>query len=476
MQADPSRPHSHKQSQSHEAETYERTRQISNRDAVFYHGMIGFGETWFVAFGLALGLTDRQGSLLAAVPVIVAAFFQLASRRIVRTSLSLRKTVTLFATLQAASFLLAIPAVWLADPAPVLFAMAILYWIGGLCAGPVWNIWMGRIIPYSRQKAFFLQRGRVGYLALLASLLVVGISLQTVQGNREVLKLSFVCFLLVAGVSRAFSAWYLFCHPENPVHGPEPHPALQPHSPSIRTEKKFIWHLQRPVLYCLGFYFLLSLSVHSAAPFFTPYLLNEISLDYKTFLVLTLAPLLVRPYVGGWFRRVSDKWGVQAMFAAGVLLIAPLPLLWTVSDNVLWLFCVQLLSGVAWGAQELGMTLYLLENVPETERSRLLSWNQFVSAIGMCIGVSLALMIFSSVQLGKNDYHDVFVTSSILRLLPLLVVPLFIHSIRPGDALLSRIVSVRTGAQGILRPILLYRRPERLFRSQKVRDEPDEDS
>lgn len=460
----------------------ENISRVSGHDSICYHAMVGFSETWFVAFGLALGLSEREGTLLAVAPILVASALQLILRPLLCRFRSPRRAVVFLAGLQAASLLLAMTAVFqTADPRPALFAMVSLYWLGGLSAGPLWNVWIGRIVPYRQQKAFFFRRSRKGYLALLISLVLAGFGLQALQGDPWLVKMGFLFFILLGGLMRAFSTWFLSRHPDahegatevcSPAQTEPDHvrPLEGPAVP-VMTSGGRSWLFRAPVLYCLSFYFLLNFSVHAASPLFTPFMLKELKLDYKTFLLLILAPLFIRPYVGNLFRSLSDRFGVQMMFALGVLLISPLPFLWTVSHHVVWLFCAQLLSGLAWGAQELGMTLYLLENVPERERSRLLSWNQLLSATGMALGLSFALMNFPDGELKQEDYHQAFFLSSFLRLLPLLLVPFLIRSLRPGDVLPGRILSVRAGAQGFLRPLLLYRY-NRSLRRRGVRTDP----
>ncbi|MEI6255422.1 MAG: hypothetical protein WCQ77_02145, partial [Planctomycetota bacterium] len=50
---------------------------VSTADAAAFSLMVGFGETYIPAFALALGLGPVAAGMMASVPVLVGAIFQL---------------------------------------------------------------------------------------------------------------------------------------------------------------------------------------------------------------------------------------------------------------------------------------------------------------------------------------------------------------------------------------------------------------
>src|SRR5262249_50096042 len=70
-------------------------------DGACLSAMIGLGETYFVAFALAVGVSQTVAGLVATLPMLAGASLQLATPWFLQRVRSYKKWVVLFASLQA---------------------------------------------------------------------------------------------------------------------------------------------------------------------------------------------------------------------------------------------------------------------------------------------------------------------------------------------------------------------------------------
>ena len=97
-------------------------------DGMTYSLMVGTGETYFAAFAIALGSSDKVSGLIAAVPPLVGATAQLFAPALAARVKSPSRWIRGCATLQVLSFVPMIVgaiAGWL--PMWVLFVVAALF-------------------------------------------------------------------------------------------------------------------------------------------------------------------------------------------------------------------------------------------------------------------------------------------------------------------------------------------------------------
>src|SRR5262245_33316436 len=141
--------------------------------------MVGLGETYVPAFVLAGGLGEVVAGLVATVPMLVGAVFQLVTPFAVRRLRSYRRWVVLCACLQALAFtplvagaaLRRIPLGW-----PAFATVA--YWTFGMATSPAWNAWVTTLVPPEIRPRFFARRARAAHIALFAAMGVGGLLLQ----------------------------------------------------------------------------------------------------------------------------------------------------------------------------------------------------------------------------------------------------------------------------------------------------------
>ena len=191
-------------------------------DGVAFSVMVGAGESYIPAFALAAGLGEITAGLVATLPMLVGAAFQLVTPVAVRRLGSARRWVVLCASAQAASFApLVLAALSGRLSRPVLFLAAAAYWGFGMATGPAWNTWVTQIVPRPIRSRFFAARSRWSQVAVLAGLIAGGLALQAGAGAERPLPI--FAGALRHGAARARRLVTFSCQPER-ARGAPPEP------------------------------------------------------------------------------------------------------------------------------------------------------------------------------------------------------------------------------------------------------------
>lgn len=415
-------------------------------DGVFYSVMVGLGETYVPAFVLALGHGAQASALITTLPMMLGALAQLAAPYGARRAGSYRSWVVACARLQAACFF---PLVALALGAPLgltaIFVVMSAYWAFSLSTGPAWNAWVETLVPLERRARFFATRSRLANAALLGALLAASLALFGARGTPRELGL-FAALFCCAALARFASAGFLYRQSERPGLARE-HQALSPRETLLRLRGT---PAARLLLAMLG----LTFGTYIAAPFFVPYMLGPIGLDYTTFTLVTATVFVARIGVAPVLGRVAHRVGVPRILLFGAIAVTPLPALWLVSHALPWLLAVQVLSGIAWGAYEYATLLTFFERIDARARTSVLSLFNAANAGAMVAGNVVGALAFGGFAMGAGDYALVMAISSAVRLA---AVPFLRHAPLapvPEHALAQVPLAVRPGAEGEQQPVL----------------------
>jgi MFS family permease len=427
-----------------------RDLRLITVDGLVFSAMVGLGETWIAAFVLACGLGAQVSGLVAVVPMVAGALLGLASTRAVRRLRSRRAWVVLCAALQALALFGLAAAAWSErTPAAVAFALAAVYWAGGLATGPAWNAWIETRVPQRIRPRYFGRRTRLTQAAVFAGLLCGGLFLQEAR-PAGVGTWPYAVLFGLAGLLRSLSCVLLARTGEQP-----PLPAeLEP-----LGARRVVSHLlkasdARFLLYLMA----MQVAVQLSGPYFTAYMLEELELSYATYMGLMgtayLSRVAMSPHLGEYARRH----GVWRLLWLGALGIVPTASLWIVSDELPWLFATQLYTGMAWGALELAQMLLLFEAIPRRERTAVLALFNVAHAGSQASGALLGGWILATRGAQVETYFLLFGLSSALRLLCLGILLAARRREVPVPAapegLGSRVVAVRPAAGALERPIL----------------------
>jgi MFS family permease len=374
----------------------------------------------------------------------------LTSTRAVRWLGSRRLWVVLCAALQSAALFGLAAAAWVGNtPAALAFALASIYWAGGLATGPAWNAWIETRVPKRIRARYFGRRTRRTQAFVFLGLLTAGLFLQYLR-PAGVGTWPYAVLFGGAGVLRAISAGLLWRTGEGP---------LQPAELAPLGARRVLKHLTqasdaRFLLYLLA----MQVAVQLSGPYFTAYMLEELDLSYLTYMGLMgtayLSRVVMSPHLGEYARQH----GVWRLLWLGAMGIVPTASLWIVSDSLPWLYATQLYTGMAWGALELAQALLLFEAIPRRERVAVLALFNVANAAAQATGALLGGYLLAKLGAQYNTYLVLFGISSGLRLLCLGILLAARRREVPVPAapegLSSRVVAVRPTAGAVERPIL----------------------
>jgi MFS family permease len=216
----------------------------------------------------------------------------------------------------------------------------------------------------------------------------------------------------------------------------------------------------------------MNLAVQVAAPFFTPYLLNELKFDYLTFTIVTATSMIVKfLFMPGW-GKIIDKFGARIVLKFTGYIIPIIPLLWLFGSNIYYLLGIQVLSGLVWGGFELATINFMFDSTPYEKRAAMIAYFNVLYGISNILGTLTGSMIASFPIIGSG-YLQVFLVSGILRFM----IPLFfVHKIKEErkvpnlgyDKLIFKILTIRPTRGMILNIIPIPRRLHKKRLNKKV--------
>lgn len=372
--------------------------------------MVGLGESYLAAFALACGHGEAAAGLLVAAPMVAGAALQLAAPALAQRMGSLKRWVLLCAALQALTFIPLALGAWSGGLSlTALFALAAAYWAFGLGTGPAWNAWVTDLVPRSITARFFASRTRASQLGTFIGLAIGGILLR--YGDRWLPGwpplAGFAAIFAAACLARAVSVACLARHGER-----------HPLPPGFRAVgfTEFVRRIAaggegRFVRYVL----LVQFAAQVAGPYYTPFMLEEMRLDYFTYMSLMAVALLGRvvalPFVG----MLAKRRGVHVTLRIGGIGVVFATLLWALSQNLTYLYLIQFAAGAVWACYELSVFLLFFDHIPASERTGMLSWYNFLHATATLLGGLIGGWLLQTLGHDGNAYVWVFVASSALR-------------------------------------------------------------
>ncbi len=388
-----------------------RDLRASLADGAGWGAMVGFGETYFSAFALAIGLGELVAGLVASLPLLAGGVLQTISPLAIRRFGSHKRWVVCCATLQALTFFpLAIAALWgRIGPAGLLWTVA-LYWAAGLATGPAWNTWIGTLVPRASRAGFFASRTRTAQACVLLGFLAGGLGLHSMEAHDRALE-AFAVLFAVAGLCRLGSVWMLTRHSEP--------------TPILSQTREAPWRQMRRHLAAGGsgqllvFLVVVQAAVQMSGPYFAPFMLEELSFSYGQYVLLISAAYLTKVIALPLWGRVAQQIGARRLLWVGSIGIMPLSAGWILSQQIPWLLSVQMVSGVVWGAYELAFFLLFFESIADEERTSLLTTYNLMNSVAWVAGSLVGGLILFWCGASYQGYLLIFGLSSAGRLLAL---------------------------------------------------------
>jgi MFS family permease len=364
-------------------------------DGAFAASMIGFGESFFVAFGLFLKATTLQVGLLSSLPQALGSMLQFFSNGLIRTFGSRKRLVVTAALLQGLMYVPVALVFFLGEfRVRHLILFACLYWAFGMILGPAWNSWMGDLVSEDRRGAYFGRRSKI--------------ILQQHGGSIEKQYTGFVLIFLLALASRMISVLFLSKKYEPTYEVPR------------EAEFGFLEFLRQARFRNYGLFVLylglMNFAVFMSAPFFTPYMLQDLRLSYLTFTMVNAAAIIVKMLSMPVWGLAADRFGARRVLSLTGFLMPLVPVLWLLSGDVAWLMTIQAYAGFIWGGFEIASFSFIFDTTTPQKRATCVAYYNMINGLALISGALLGSAIARMNAVFWSKYLLVFLVSGLLRI------------------------------------------------------------
>ncbi|WP_164104070.1 MFS transporter [Candidatus Laterigemmans baculatus] len=445
--------------------------RASTADGAAFGVMVGLGETFLAAFALAVGMSEVAAGLVSSLPLLAGGLLQLVSLWAVRLVGSEKRWVIACATLQGLAFVpLVIAACYGSIPLAALLLIASVYWGCGLASGPAWNTWMQGIVPARLRATYFARRTRASQLTTFVSFLLGGLLLEWARRSGTELT-TFALLFLGAGLFRLISVACLVRHHALPPGDRQP---LAPPRTALSLREtaaaggqarasaasatlsasEFSATGRRLLVYLV----VVQGMVQISGPYFTPFMLEQLDYSYSQFVTLTAVAFAAKGVALAVWASLARRRGAAWLLWVGGCGIAPMSLLWVVSQNFFWLVAVQIFSGALWAAYELGFFLLFFETLPLRARTKMLTLYNLGNTFAWCGGSLVGAALLSHFGASHGAYMLLFTLSSVGRILAIgllmRTLPIRLPIRIPVVGIGIRMHGVRPGGSGVDVPIL----------------------
>jgi Na+/melibiose symporter-like transporter len=267
---------------------------------------------------------------------------------------------------------------------------------------------MATLVLEQHRQRFFAWRSALIQLVLLASFAWGGHHLQTSSGHGEHMN-AFAHLMLLSMLARAASAFTLSLQAD---------PYGEQEAPETTTRDRIRLAISngrwRVALYIAA----LTFGAHIAVPFFTPYMLESLDLDYAAFSSLSALSILCKVLTLPLCDPLSRRIGLRATLLLGGIGVAIVPYLWSLRPDATALIIIHILSGVAWSAVEYASFQLLLESADDEFRIEFLSLSGMLGGIFQVVGSVIGGVLLDTADV---SYEGLFELSALARTLPLIL-------------------------------------------------------
>lgn len=390
---------------------FKQTVKLSHFEGGLYALMVASTESFLFYYAVKQNVTSFELALLTTLPLFLGAISQIIVPKFVSEK-HLASSIVWTMLFQIIGVLGILYTALFHYSFDALLFYSCIHFMGGLSSTPLWIDWASKIIPKRNFRKYMA--GRSSYTWYL--ILIFYVTMALLGQYTTWFKLVYV--FIIGAVARVLSCslQMLIIRGEFAskikersimrVHEHE-------HEPINLTLpidlKNYIWTF---IIWTSVFRF----GVYVSAPFFVPYMVNDLKLSMAHYVILSSIPYFGRAlYFNHWGRAGKSHaafYGVQL----SMLYVSIIPIIWIMTRSYYVLILTEIVAGIFWGGFELNQVL-MIQNFMHhkmKEGSRVLlgihmSCANFFGVLGAIVG---------SVLLdARYSFYQVFFVSSFLRFL-----------------------------------------------------------
>lgn len=399
-----------------EIELRHKSRKLSIIEGGFATIRQSLGDTYISPFAIALNASNFIIAMLFSITGLLGPISQMFSARLIEKHS--RKKIILKTTFYES--LLWIPFIILAFlfykgilvsilPFILLFFF-VIYTIVAQMPIPAWFSWMGDIVDENYRGKWFAKRNFiVGGIALIFTILAA-LFLDFFKKNNYTM-FGFMILFFLAMVARFLSRFYF----------------KKAYEPKLKLEKGYyfsFWEfLKKAPSNNFGrftiYRSLLTFATAIASPFFAVYMLRNLGFSYITFMMVTMSQVLFTILMIKIWGKFADRYGNYEVIKITAVLVPLYPILWLISDKVIFLILgPSLIGGIAWSGLNLATGNFVFDSVTPQKRSLVVSYFHVVMGIGIFLGAALGGVLVKIITITFMDtLLFIFLISAFARMI-----------------------------------------------------------
>jgi len=390
-------------------EQKKKSLKYSIGDGITTSVMDGSGSSYISPFAIALGASNTQIGFLSSIPGLFSPLSQLITVRLLPRIKSRKKVVLTVVLLQALTWLpiMLLPFIMKSNQVNLLIILFTLLAAFGSFGGPVWASWMGDLIKSEERGKYFGNRNSIAGLTAIVFSFISAYLLDVLSAK---LFIAFTIMFSTAMLGRLLALYFL-----NKQY--EPEFSFNPEYYFSFTQ--FLKKMPYTNFGKFSIYFaLIVFTTNIAAPFFAVYMLKNLHFTYLEYMIVTITATLASLIGMRFWGKISDLYGnIKTLYILGFF-VSLVPLWWVFNQNILFLICIQLVSGFAWGGFNLSASNFIYDVVSREKRALAIAYFNVLNGIAVFLGASLgALLLKFNLITFMEPILFIFLISAVLRLI-----------------------------------------------------------
>lgn len=432
-----------------------KSLKYSVLDGFFYSIKLGFGESFFLAYLTFFKASNIELGLAGSLPQALGSLSQLFSGFFLKVFKSRKITVCINVLFENLMFIPMILTFFMGNFKAVYFIIFLsLYWIFGMILGPSWSSWMGDLVHENMKGKYFGARNRLNGFAAFFSFVIAGLILYFFN-NTDNQYIGYVIIFIIAFISRFISLIFLTKKYE---------PKYQYKIESRLNIKDFISNAKITNFGILSLYIcLMNFSVMMSSSFFTPYMLKDLKFSYLIYTIVLASSMVFKNIFMPLWGRIIDKYGTKIILSITGFLLPIIPVLWLLSDKVIFIILFQIYSGIVWAGFELSSFNFIFDATTSKNRINCISVHNIFNGLSILLGGIIGGLIVKFNDIFWSKYLFIFLVSGILRLIVSIIFVPRLKEVREVEKisykdLFLRIISTMVTKGVIYNPILFRKR------------------
>ncbi len=378
-------------------------------DGSAYSVMLGLTQNYITPFALTMKATTQQIGLLTGVPNFTMAAAQFVAPGLSERIGSRKGFILPLVVMHAVMWLpiLLIPYLFQTHQVWWLIAFMTLSTAFDSALNPAWGSMMADLVPTQMRGRFFGLRNRITAFVSMAFSYAAGGMLQLLTGNTN---LAFTIIFVGAIASRLVSFYFL-----SRMHEPlSPATEKENHEGMLKIARGlFSTNIGMFIMLCA----LMNFTTTIAGPFFSPYMLIDLNLDYIVYTTLNAAAGLATVGFMTWWGKRIDRAGSIKVLKITSLFVPFVPLGWALYHSLWWLIIMQIFSGFAWAGFQLASGVFIFDATPARNRTRYIAVYNSLVFLGVSLG-SLTGGVLTPLlpPFMGSQFLSIFMVSGVARL------------------------------------------------------------